>query len=580
MPFVVLLILFASFPPHVAAVVATPDPAHSPLWRTEGVPLLPFASVAFTDEPARTPPPPERFRPAESPRINRGYDTRTLWIRFTLQNDRDEPLAALLSLGNPTLDRVVLYRKRDRTFVPFAEAGTMTRHPPADGIVEPHFLLTLKPHTRSEFLLSVESGSSALRLAPRLSEPSAFFREAVSRQMFVSLFFGAMGALIAYNFFVFLFTRQKAYLYYSLFHLFAVVNYLSYTSTINLLLPPSLWEVDAYLAVFYQSAGIFFMLLFARSFLLTERYEKAEKIFRALLAATGLLAIWGILFPSSFPILLSIFLAAASILWVLALSWYLAYRKERNGPILALSWSFATLGFVSLALYDAGFPSPLERFPRLYEWSLLAEALLFSLALSRKLNLTRRLAAALRRNEYLLKELNHRTKNNMQFITSLYRMKLADLDDERTNRKLQEAENAVWAIRSVHEMLYDKSAQNPLNMQSYLEMLTRRLREGLGRFDVRFRIEARPHCDAEEAMKIGTILNELISNAFKHAFPSRSGENLVEIELNERNGERRLLFRDNGVGCRKEDGRDDGFGLRLVVAIVEKELGGTLEKSE
>ncbi|WP_456450560.1 hypothetical protein, partial [Hydrogenimonas sp.] len=42
----------------------------------------------------------------------------------------------------------------------------------------------------------------------------------------------------------------------------------------------------------------------------------------------------------------------------------------------------------------------------------------------------------------------------------------------------------------------------------------------------------------------------------------------------------RLLFRDNGVGCRKEDGRDDGFGLRLVVAIVEKELGGTLEKSE
>lgn len=539
--------------------------------------LFPEAQLRLGEDPSPKAPEPSKplaSEAVEGDRVNLGYGAQTAWVRFDLRNTSASPVAAVLRLHNPTLDRVTLYAERNGSYVPVAKSGIMTLRPYDDGIIEPHFAIDLPPRALRRYLLQVHTESSALRFAPRLASPSAFSRGAIRAQMFRSLFFGAMGALILYNFFIFLFTRERAYLYYTLYHLFAVVNYLSYTSTINDLIPPSLWKLDAYLAVFYQNAGMLFLLLFARSFLDAGRHPKLDRIFRTLLAATGLLALWGLVHPSSFPIRLSMFLALLSIGWVFATAWYLAYLRETNGKILALSWSFATLGLVSLAFYDAGLPSLLNRFPNLYEWAVFAEAILFSIALSRRISLTRRLAAALEHNAFLLSELNHRTKNNMQFLSSLYRMKLSDFDDPRLSERLREAEDAVWAIRSVHEMLYKKRPASPVDLDAYVVRLAERLKEGMNRPDVHFRIDVEAACAPEEAVRIGTLLNELITNAFKHAFASTDRRNVIEITLKASGEERRLLFRDNGEGC----GEERGFGLLLVASIVEKELGGSFEK--
>ncbi len=570
-----VILLFPSFlsasPIPLSELNSTPQQALSMLDRTE----IAVVTPSLDDKNRQLPPPSRLFKSAEDSFIHLGYTPDILWIRFRLHNDTPSCKKAILRLSNQMLEHVTLYKKSSGGLWQTEKSGIMEKNSFEDGFLHPHFTVSMEPNSTELFYLRIASESCALYTDLSILEPKSFERTEVSWMMVMSLFFGAMGALILYNFFIFLFTRDSAYLYYVLYHLFATVNYLSYTCFTNYLLPPDLWKIDAFLGIFYIGSTALFLLLFFRTFLKTARYPRLDAGFKLLIAASFILILTGL--TSRFNFFdIAILVGTSAMLYALFVSILLLLKGEHNARLLAIGWSAAAFGWISLALYDNGYSSPIYIFPYTYEAAMFIEAILFSVALAYKLSITDKLKRELRKNEFLLKELNHRVKNNMQFIISLYRLKLDHLRTPGLPETLKEIEGSIQAMSSAHEMLYKQDLANVIDLDEYIRTLVRYLQESFRADNIEFDLQINASAAGSEAIHIGTILNELIINALKYAFPNKNGT--ISIKLFEREGKKILVFKDNGIGCERAQERK-GFGMELVDIIVKEELKGTIELS-
>ncbi|GAB6043160.1 sensor histidine kinase [Endothiovibrio diazotrophicus] len=192
-----------------------------------------------------------------------------------------------------------------------------------------------------------------------------------------------------------------------------------------------------------------------------------------------------------------------------------------------------------------------------------------------------RLRDSLAEKSVLLREIHHRVKNNMQVISSLLRMQARLLDDEAVREVLADIGGRVHSMALVHEKLYGTEDLKRVDFADYV----RSLAEGIfGGFDARGRgLVARYDLEPLEfsidtAVPCGLVLNELLSNALKYAYPEGGGE--VRIALRRLDdGRCELRVADDGAGLPPAmDWRDaPSLGLHLVVNLVEHQLRGSVE---
>jgi PAS domain S-box-containing protein len=188
------------------------------------------------------------------------------------------------------------------------------------------------------------------------------------------------------------------------------------------------------------------------------------------------------------------------------------------------------------------------------------------------------LRAALAEQQALLREVNHRVKNNLAVINSLLRLQAADIDDARTRQALTEAASRVRAIGVVHRLLYDAPTLAPVDLGRFAEELAQALfaSYGVSAERVRFALSGdQLGTDLERAVPVGLILNELVTNALKYAFPGeRAGR--VEVWIDAERGVLELF--DDGVGLPPsvDLAHPRTLGLQLVQALV-RQVGGTLQ---
>lgn len=193
--------------------------------------------------------------------------------------------------------------------------------------------------------------------------------------------------------------------------------------------------------------------------------------------------------------------------------------------------------------------------------------------------LAREQESALREKDILLREIHHRVKNNMQILSSLLRMQSRSLPDKQLAAVLSESETRIRSMALIHEKLYQSEQLSGVPLQAYLETLCSELLRmyGKGR---RIEIDVQAHdisLELDTALPCGLIVNELVSNALKYAFPDASMGYLL-IELSAVNDGLRLTIHDNGIGL-PEDldiDRANSLGLKLVRMLVAQ-LDGTLE---
>lgn len=192
------------------------------------------------------------------------------------------------------------------------------------------------------------------------------------------------------------------------------------------------------------------------------------------------------------------------------------------------------------------------------------------------------LEQALKEKTVLLNEVHHRVKNNLQVISSLLNLQSSHAEDPRVREILSESQNRVRAMALTHQLLYERKDFSRMDLGDYLDRLSQLLRGAHrgspGRTDLRFEHAATPvYLDLERAIPCGLLVNELVTNAFKHAFPPpHQGE--ITIALTADGDQVTLTVRDDGVGLPSDFDLSSvkSLGLQLVPLLVEQ-LQGSLQ---
>ncbi len=183
--------------------------------------------------------------------------------------------------------------------------------------------------------------------------------------------------------------------------------------------------------------------------------------------------------------------------------------------------------------------------------------------------------ATLREREVLLQEVHHRVKNNLQIVSSLIRMQTRELSDMASRSALEECQNRVLSMALVHEKLYQSSDYASVLFSDYARSLAHSIFDatGVSRGNVELSVEFEEIALAvDKAIPCGLILNELVSNALKHAFANeRRGTLRVELRRVGA-GQLELVVADDGVGMNAGLGpaTADSLGMQLVTTLVEQ----------
>jgi two-component sensor histidine kinase/PAS domain-containing protein len=189
----------------------------------------------------------------------------------------------------------------------------------------------------------------------------------------------------------------------------------------------------------------------------------------------------------------------------------------------------------------------------------------------------RSLRVALDDKSVLLSEVHHRVRNNLAIVESLLSLELARMpEDSMAADVLTESLRRVGSMSLVHQRLYDADSLTDIEMPGYIATLVTGIRDSFGRRDISITFDIDPiRLDMNRSIPCGMIINELVVNAFKHAFPDRSGTITVRLTHGP-DGKITLCVCDDGVGT--TDGTDvaqNTLGTELVTQLT-RQLGGNV----
>lgn len=190
------------------------------------------------------------------------------------------------------------------------------------------------------------------------------------------------------------------------------------------------------------------------------------------------------------------------------------------------------------------------------------------------------IVTALRDKEVLLRELNHRAKNNLQVVTSLLSMQARRSEDEGFRSLVDAARARIDSMALAHEQLHASSSLASVDFSSYLRTLADAIHRSHGGDSRGIRLElmvGKHELPLDRAVPAGLVVNELLGNAFKHAFPAERGGKIL-LSLTENQGRLTLAVEDDGVGLMEDVSTSlRPFGLELVATLAEQ-LDATFER--
>ncbi len=176
----------------------------------------------------------------------------------------------------------------------------------------------------------------------------------------------------------------------------------------------------------------------------------------------------------------------------------------------------------------------------------------------------------------LLKEIHHRVKNNLQMVSSLLSLQTKNTRSKAAIEALEEGKSRVKAMALIHQKLYQNEDLSVIEMQSYIESLINSVqsvyRKGGHNIEITIDAEA-VELDIDRAIPFGLILNELVSNSFKYAFPEDDGKGKINIQIHKtENREGYFEYSDNGIGLPEDtDERiNTSMGIRLMNRLANQ----------
>gem|GEM_PF-1949698 len=192
----------------------------------------------------------------------------------------------------------------------------------------------------------------------------------------------------------------------------------------------------------------------------------------------------------------------------------------------------------------------------------------------------KQIADALAEKTVLLQEIHHRVKNNLQVVASLLNLQAGNSEDAATRAALNDSQGRVKSMALLHQLLYEKHDFAQVDLGEYLAQIARHVLASANAAHIVSTIDVAPlQLDLQRAVPCGLLVNELLSNVCKHAFPDgRAGSLRIELHQPDANGSVLLVVADDGVGLPAdvEPGKTRSLGLQLV-ALLADQLGAQIK---
>lgn len=523
-----------------------------------------------------------------------------VWIKFTIQNSSDTPIEKVLEYDN-TLTSNVSFFDPDLDYEIQQDGLFHIRDDRKT--INPIFKIRLNPKETKTYYIKASSYITTLIVKLNIWDINSFYHKEMKYQLILSLFFGAMIVLAVYNLFIFIFTKDINYFYYVLYIIGILIHQAMYRGIANIYIidPESIAAIIKY-ATFIVGFPAIALALFTKSFLRIKQYPLLNK----------LLNIYLILFP----LLLAVFIitdefnkyrnifSVVLLIILVAITTFSAFKRNRQALFLLFGWSVFLAAGIFMYLSSVGIYKVYTIFPYYVELSLVVEAIIFSIALADKIKelqkekevsdkklitqekneraklekmvtqKTNDLKILLDEKVLLLRELNHRVKNNMQTIVSLIRLQADKIDDEKISDIFTTIQNRINAMNHLHNLLYKQDDSSYVNTYDYFELIIDEVIDCYDNDSIDINSNITANLDVEEAVYCGLILNELITNSFKYAF--RDIQGAISISLKKEDDKYIFLISDNGIGY-DQYCASDSVGLALVNTLAKEQLKGSIK---
>ncbi len=210
----------------------------------------------------------------------------------------------------------------------------------------------------------------------------------------------------------------------------------------------------------------------------------------------------------------------------------------------------------------------------IYEKDLVVEVSGIAHNITDKKLVQQRMELSLKEKEILLREVHHRVKNNMQVISSILNLQSSYVSDEYALTLLKESQNRIKTMAYIHESLYQNKSFTSVNFSEYVHTLVNNIVQSYSYSAEKIKLDIhveKVHLSLDSSIPAGLIINELVTNAIKHAFPGNR-QGIIRFNLTCRNNLVFLELKDDGVGFAEGiDFRNShSLGLQLVNTLIEQ----------
>ncbi len=523
-----------------------------------------------------------------------GFKTDSeLWLKCTLENPADKKIHRVLEMDNPHTGYVALYADGKEMISGALFRGLILQD------LNPYFNIFFHPKETKTIFLKFSSPISTLTAKPVLWSSDEFKKHENIKNLILGLFFGAMGALLIYNMFILLFTRDVTYFWYCAYLLSLIVQQTYATGILELyyIQPPI---VSRTIINLFIALPLIFIPVFTRYFLDTPKTMPiADKVLKYLP-----IYCFAVIFVQDPKIAVLLFMLTAPIFIVIP---FLALKKRLHQSVYyAAGWISVLLSMVLMALIGFGFFPSLSGFNYIPQMGFAFEALIFSIGLADRINTlkaekeaadrelidyhkeeqvrlqdmvhkrTKALTKALEEKSILLKEVHHRVKNNLQMVVSLLQLQGSRIPDKKTQNIIVSAQSRIDSMGKLHELLYRGNSIAQIDTELYFRQIVEKLVINYRSQNIRAEYDITADLDADRAIYCGLIINELVTNTLKYAFGTKGGDIFISFKKDHENYI--LSIEDNGVGM-DESSKNGSIGLVLVNALASKQLKGSIKIS-
>ena len=265
-----------------------------------------------------------------------------------------------------------------------------------------------------------------------------------------------------------------------------------------------------------------------------------------------------------------------------------AERDNHDGAVNSVRKGILSVLDRSLSNFDLEYPCHSPQQKRWFHMSVTpfengeGGAVISHMDISARKQVEADLRVALQEKNVLIKEVHHRVKNNLQVVTSLLRLEAARAYKAEAKTVLDNMQNRIQTLALMHEFLYQQSQFSSVDLNTFLRessvLSFRSIHQETGLVSLNFDLMGLP-VNIDQATCCGLIVNELISNSLKHAFPDgRKGQICVGLRTTEVQDQMLLSVHDNGIGLSPEfaEKRQHALGLELVTSLAQQ-MGGELQ---